>query len=247
MFCIHCGQSILHGSKFCSHCGTPVVKVETEICLPQNEPVPAQFQYSPVCSPVPQKNGTLRIPLLILAGLCVMGLFLFALFPGEDASQFHHSSPFTCVDGYLYFDETAYSGSDELTVPTEVDGELITHIGKHCFYNCDSLTTVFLPNSVQYIEDQAFYGSDRLRGIAIPDGVLFIGTEAFADCDKLEAITIPITVEYLAASAFEDCDELKYVFYSGTVEQWNLLFDGVYDSDAIVYCSDGQCPLKWIE
>lgn len=249
MLCHHCGQPVLEDSKFCSVCGQKLVTVEIEIRLPESEPAVSSSDPRHAAAPLPpapSKKGTLRVPLLILAGLCVLGLVLFALFPGDNASSTPAGSadPFTNENGYLYFNESLYDGPEELTVPKTVDGIPVTNIGEYCFDDCDRLTTVKLPETVKYVEWRAFCDCDNLRGIVLPEGLLYIGGEAFADCSELEAIRIPASVETIESSAFDWCGKLKYVFFDGTQAQWKQAFEGAYDSDAIVYCSDGKLPLE---
>lgn len=247
MLCTRCGQSIIPDSRFCSNCGMQLVTVDVDIQLPQA--VDTTFietsQYMPAPVPVPVKKGTLRAPFIVLAALCVIGFVVFALFPGDApkpsaAPQMNHSGHFTVMDGHLFFDASEYTGSEELNVPAFINFEAITRIGENCFYDCDSLTTVFLPDTLEGILSQSFHDCDQLRGIAVPERVTFIGSKAFADCDELEAITLPASLEHLAVDAFKDSDALKYIFYSGTMEQWKALFDGRLDQNTTVYCSDGQ-------
>lgn len=248
MLCTRCGQSVLPDSRFCYHCGMQLVTVEVDIQLPESvEPIYMEApQFTPAPPPVPAKKGTLRAPIIVLAALCAVGFLLFALFPGvtpESAPagpQINHSGHFTLMDGHLFFDASGYTGSEELNVPPFINFEVITRIGENCFYDCDDLTTVFLPDTLEGILSHSFYDCDSLRGIAVPERVTFIGDKAFADCDKLEAITLPASLEHLSTDAFKDSDALKYIFYSGTMEQWKALFDGRLNQNTTVYCSDGQ-------
>lgn len=243
MFCNLCGKPVLADSKFCSHCGKKLVTVDIEILLPESVSA-APAVDAPRPAPVPVKKGSLRVPLLILGGLCAIGLTLFALFPGDGNSS-GDAKLFTNKDGYLSFNEALYDGGEELTVPATVAGTPVTNIGEYCFEDCDSLTTVKLPDTVKYLEWRSFFDCDSLRGISLPNGLLYIGSEAFGNCPKLEAIRIPASVETVETSAFDWCDNLRFVFFDGTCEQWNQIFDGCYDSDATVYCTDGNVPLEF--
>lgn len=266
MFCIHCGKLHPDDAAFCIHCGKKIepasCQIEPEIPQPGEVNPPEEhprIQPMPVPEPVmPAQHmgkGSLKVPLIILAALSAVGLLLYFLFPGQNTvqadpqtyypSRTEIDAPwFTNSFGSLYFYEDAYSGSNELTVPERIDGEPVSVIGDFCFSGCDRLTTVILPDTVKSIEYRAFSNCGSLRGIFIPEGVVRIGEEAFANCTALEAISIPSSMETIDASAFDGCTSLKFVYFSGTVEEWNSIYNGKADSIASVYCTDGQRPLR---
>ena len=51
-----------------------------------------------------------------------------------------------------------------------------------CFFECTSLTTVTIPDSVTHIRDFAFYDCKLLANIDFPDSVTYIGNNAFDKC-----------------------------------------------------------------
>ena len=58
---------------------------------------------------------------------------------------------------------THYSGEDtNLEIPSEIDGKSVTTIGKHVFRDCDSLTSITIPDSITSIEESAFSDCDNL-------------------------------------------------------------------------------------
>jgi hypothetical protein len=67
------------------------------------------------------------------------------------------------------------------TVTTIADGDLqgIINIGDYAFYNCSSLTSITIPNSVTSIGSSAFYNCSSLTSITIPNSVTIIGSSAF--------------------------------------------------------------------
>ena len=64
-------------------------------------------------------------------------------------------------------------------------------IGDTTFYNCASITSVEIPNSVTTIGEMAFEDCANLTTVTIPDGVTTIESKAFRACTKLKKIKIP--------------------------------------------------------
>ncbi len=78
---------------------------------------------------------------------------------------------------------TKYRGSDaQVVVPDTIDGKKVTSIGGHAFYNCESLTSVTIPDSMTSIGSSAFSECKSLTSVTIPDSVTSIGDEAFDGC-----------------------------------------------------------------
>jgi hypothetical protein len=109
----------------------------------------------------------------------------------------------------------------------------VTTIGKEAFRNCDSLTSVTIPDSATTIGYEAFYGCDSLTSVTIPDSVTTIGESAFENCDRLISITIPDSVTTIGGDAFYGCYRLtefngKFASEDGRC----LIVDGVLNSFA---------------
>ena len=85
----------------------------------------------------------------------------------------------------------------------------VTSIGKAAFEECESLTSITIPNSVASIGVSAFAWCRSLTNITIPDSVTSIGKAAFEGCTSLTSITIPNSVTSIEVYAFENCTSLK--------------------------------------
>ena len=207
MICPVCGACSPDGSNFCSHCATPFAQ---ESAAPIDAPVTDVTPEPAIQVP---KKGRIWVPFVILACMIAAGLALFFLTLEPKGTTESGAPWFSIKDGVLSFDKSLYHGSSELTVPATVAGEPVTALESGCFLDCDELTTVILPNTLQSIPSGAFRDCDGLRGIFIPDSVKAISTAAFADCRALEAIFIPYTVTEIGSQAFSGCLKLSYIFY----------------------------------
>ena len=101
-------------------------------------------------------------------------------------------------DGYSVLSHTYADGQGMV-----VFFEALTGIGG--FRDCDSLTSVIIPDNVTTIGYQAFYGCDSLTSVTIPDSVTTIGEYAFYSCDSLTSVTIPDSVNTIRDDAFSRC------------------------------------------
>ena len=125
-----------------------------------------------------------------------------------------------------------------MTIPSLIDGLPVTTIGAGAFYNCTSLTSVTIPNSVTSIGvsafasctsltnvtigtnvtsigSYAFYSCYGLTSVTIPNSVTSIGNHAFNDCTSLTSVTIGTSVTSIGNMAFSDCSSLKSVYFKG--------------------------------
>lgn len=106
-----------------------------------------------------------------------------------------------------------YYGS--VTIPSSIiyDGMIysVTGIGNRAFVNCSNLTSVTIPNSMQFIFDGAFSGCSKLASIDIPNSVTFLGSGAFRGCSKLTSVTIPSSVTSIKGAPFIDCKNITSI------------------------------------
>jgi hypothetical protein len=122
---------------------------------------------------------------------------------------------------------TDYTGDGgDVVIPGEIDGLPVTGIGDDAFYNCISLTSILIPDSVTSIGNWSF-AYCGLTNVRISDSVTSIGDSAFSYCTSLSSIEIPNSVTSIGDSVFFYCTSLtsieipdsvtsieKYAFYN---------------------------------
>lgn len=140
---------------------------------------------------------------------------------------------------YGYFDGTLYymiSSNTELTVTVtkaiytvrsveipkyvKINGTTyrVTKIGGNAFSNCEQLTEVIIPNSVEYIDEGAFRFCINLTSISIPNSATHIGQWAFGDCSNLKTVYISNSVSRIEKDAFINCNNLTKVEFASIEE-----------------------------
>ena len=118
---------------------------------------------------------------------------------------------YTITDGEATITDVDSSISGDVVIPSTLGGYSVTTIGYKAFLDCDSLTSVEIPDSVITVGDYAFYNCNSLTSVTIGDSVTTIGDSAFFYCDSLTSVTIGDSVTTIGDHAFTLCDSLTSV------------------------------------
>jgi hypothetical protein len=164
-----------------------------------------------------------KTPFTTISRIC---LLLTALLTGVITS---HASDVT-IDNINYTisdDQATVDGladstlTKTVTIPAEIECDEVsypvTSIGDHAFYDCYSLTSITLPQTITTIESSAFYNCVKLKSFNIPNSVKSIGNRAFYGCTGLKSIAIPDSVATIGERAFEGCTGLTAVSLAESV------------------------------
>ena len=164
--------------------------------------------------------------------------------------------------GYI-FGSTSYTGGTEVTqsyygsstsrttystyyIPSSLRSVTVTggNILYGAFYNCSTITSVTIPDSVKSIGNNAFSGCTGLTSVTIGNSVTSIGRYAFSGCTGLTSVTIPESLTNMQNSAFHDCTGLTSVYYTGDIAGWCGITFGNWSSTPLYYAGklyiDGQ-------
>ena len=87
----------------------------------------------------------------------------------------------------------------------------IISFGDSVFYNCSSLTSISLPDSLTSIGGSTFVGCSSLTSISLPDSLTSIGVWVFRDCSSLTSISLPDSLTSIGGNAFQNCSSLENV------------------------------------
>ena len=121
--------------------------------------------------------------------------------------------PWLSVDdeGGLQFDPDEYIEEENFTMPTILDGELITGFGDYCFEGISGLKSLNIPANYTWIGVRAFADCDNLTALELGDNTTIIRESAFEDCDSLTSMVMPQSVTEIGSYAFSDCEYLVSV------------------------------------
>ncbi len=83
-----------------------------------------------------------------------------------------------------------------------------TEIGERAFQSCSKLSSVSLPETLEYIFGNAFSKCSSLTSVKLPESLLMIDNGVFKDCTALTQINFPSGLRYLGNNVFEGCNSL---------------------------------------
>jgi hypothetical protein len=189
-------------------------------------------------------NRMKRKPLkVIVLGVLAVLLALFMAVGVAEEEKIDASGQWKYVleDGGATITGYVDEPSGDLTIPSELDGYLVTaigagafewfgiddslaiiipkgvtSIGSSAFSYCESTTSVTIPDSVTKIGESAFYYCFALTDMTIPGSVTSIGDGAFEGCVSLTSMTIPNSVTTIGEDAFAGCKELTLNVVAGS-------------------------------
>jgi len=84
-------------------------------------------------------------------------------------------------------------------------------------FSCSPIESVYIPKSVNKWGENAFGGCDKLKEVIIEEGLPRLGLSMFAHCYNIEAINIPDSITYLPDSIFSYCKNLKKIKLSSNL------------------------------
>ena len=92
------------------------------------------------------------------------------------------------------------------------------------FPECENLTEVVIPGSVQVIREGNFSDCPNLTKVSVGEGVMRIDTGAFSNCPRLAEIELPDTLVEVGFDAFEGTalfENIDGVVYAGSIAYSN--------------------------
>ncbi len=118
---------------------------------------------------------------------------------------------YTLSEDNTYYVDDCDESVTSVVILAEINGLPVTKIDYDAFYNCTSLTSITIPNSVTIIGDRAFCNCISLTSIEIPDSVTTIVSSAFLNCTSLTSIELPDSVTEIGPSVFSRCTSLTSI------------------------------------
>lgn len=107
--------------------------------------------------------------------------------------------------------------SGKIELPASCDGKAVNAIGDKAFRNCNKITTIEIPASVETIGDSAFQYCTALKSVYSVGGLKQIGKRAFEGCTSLSSVSLPNTLRMIDEHAFANCTALESFVVPGNI------------------------------
>lgn len=148
-----------------------------------------------------------RILLLLLMTLCLCLAVGFAM-----ADVVFVSGDYTCTVGSSGMATiTSYNpeaATPEVTIPSILNGSLVTAIGDNVFQDQTGIKTLVMPDNITSIGKSAFSGCTSLESVQISQRLTSLGMYAFSGCSSLESAALPDSVTSMGMGVFSGCTAL---------------------------------------
>ena len=131
----------------------------------------------------------------------------------------------TIGENITEIDSRKFEGFTNLTSVTFAENSQLTTIGEFAFYQCTSLKSIDIPDSVTIIGEQAFNSCSSLESVEISENATQLLESTFYQCTSLKSVIIPDSVTTVGMSVFSGCTNLESVkIGAGMTEINNFMF-----------------------
>lgn len=157
----------------------------------------------------------MRKLLSLFMTLCVcVGVFAYdAKIDGIYYNLYNYSDGARATVTYRDQNYNSYSG--EVVVPSVIwyNGNefTVTEIGEYAFCNCQSLSSITIPEGITLIGSHAFDNSYNVSSITLPQSITSIGDYAFYYCSAIQSIIIPSKITRIENCCFYGCQNLQSI------------------------------------
>ncbi len=101
------------------------------------------------------------------------------------------------------------STSGVVTIPSSANGYEVKGISPYAFLDCDKLTSIIVPESVDSITYGAFARCHSLTQMKLPNSLKHLWSFAFYDCSNLVSVSLGNRLETMGEAAFYGCTSLS--------------------------------------
>ncbi len=161
-----------------------------------------------------------------------------------------NSQPTEGLEYSLNSDQESYSVigmgtaiDTDIVIASTYESLPVTAVGGQAFYFEQSITSVYIPNSIITIEESAFEGCSEMTKVTFQSNsqVTAIEARAFSCCYELESISLPSGITRIAEVSFGSCHALtKITIPDGVTEIGFMAFNSCSSLEKVTFGSESQ-------
>ncbi len=123
----------------------------------------------------------------------------------------------------------------------------IKTIPEDCFYRCESLTEIVLPDSVERVEDNAFTACSSLEKLTLGKNINFIGTHTLSGCNNFKELYYNVQNEIEAPSTSSSRTNKFKVIIGEGVKTFTIIYGRYYYSEIDIYSIEDWCRTRIVD
>lgn len=148
---------------------------------------------------------------------------------GMDAFAGCGISQIVIPGGVTKIDFHAFANCAKLQKVRIEKGQLKT-IGSRAFEQCQQLTDIQLPSTLESIGLGAFGECSKLTTLTLPEGLKKLESHAFWQCSNLEQVALPASLGTLGEKVFIGCPKLQNITVSPESKHFSSIEGELYDN-----------------
>ena len=148
-----------------------------------------------------------------------------------DAGEYVYST--NCPGAFGYKNTTDGSGlvltvadkeklPKNVVIPSEINGKPVTSLNMRAFFQCENITSVYIPDSLTKLGSSAFFSCVNLERVRLPSDLQTLASLSFFNCKKLKNIELPSGLKKIDSGVFEKCTSLQEIELPDSLTSLNL-------------------------
>ena len=117
----------------------------------------------------------------------------------------------------------------KVTIPSVAKGYTVKAIGRSAFSNCEEITEISMPNTIEEIKYDGIYSCGKLTSVSLPSSLKLLDDYALA-YNPLTTITIPKAVEKMTGNPLQGDSLLTTI----SVEEGNTVYESPAGGNCVV-------------